>query len=95
MPYLSFTQCAFIASVGGGYPAKSSGVKNNVAVESSPSHPQWPLSWTYPSIVLGGPQCMMWRTLGASMPMPKAIVAMITRKTLSGVVKLDNIQFLS
>ncbi len=44
------------------------------------SRPALPLSCIYISVSSGTPQCMTCRTSGQSTPIPKALVATITRR---------------
>ena len=56
----------------------------SVTVAGRPSLPALPVSWMYVSRSSGAPQWIMWRTFGQSRPIPKAIVATISRNTLCG-----------
>ena len=50
-----------------------------IAIESLPSLPAWPISWTYSSILLGEPQWKICWTNGISTPILNAAVATIMR----------------
>ena len=59
-------------------------------LESTPSQPALPDSWTYSSRLVGIPQCIILQMSGQSMPNTKVVVAMTRWSLLSAFVKDDS-----